>query len=192
MKWLQWLIDNPWAAVVIITVLGQLWKAATKQKGGADEAPPQAEESTFDDPELAERTRKIREEIQRKIAERAKGYPTEQPRPPQAGPEAPPPIIREVVVTPAPILNSGSRQEAQRNAEILEEQAALAEKLRELAHRKAAAQKRTEFEAATADQSAAKRTRTRDAVLDDLCAPEALRRAFILREVLGPPVALRR
>jgi hypothetical protein len=31
----------------------------------------------------------------------------------------------------------------------------------------------------------------RDRILGDLRDPEALRRAFVLREVLGPPVALR-
>jgi hypothetical protein len=56
---------------------------------------------------------------------------------------------------------------------------------------KAAALKRTEFEAATADHSATARTQARSTVLGDLHDPDALRRAFILREVLGPPMALR-
>jgi len=33
--------------------------------------------------------------------------------------------------------------------------------------------------------------KARTVVLDDLRSPQALRRAFVLREVLGPPVALR-
>ena len=41
-------------------------------------------------------------------------------------------------------------------------------------------------------KAAEKRAATRDTVLGDLRSPDALRRAFILREVLGPPVALRR
>ncbi len=56
---------------------------------------------------------------------------------------------------------------------------------------KAAAQKRARFEEATADHSEAALSLSRSTVLDDLRQPAALRRAFILREVLGPPVALR-
>jgi hypothetical protein len=158
---------------------------------GEEAAPPP--ETTFDDPELAERTRKIREEIQRKIAERARGYPTEQPTLPHDEP-AEPPLVREVVVPPAPPMSRRGRTalEAQRQAEILEEQATLAERLREAEQMKIAAQKRARYAAATADNSNAARSLSRSTVLDDLRDPAALRRAFILREVLGPPVALRR
>jgi hypothetical protein len=65
------------------------------------------------------------------------------------------------------------------------------EKLAEAKLMKEAAQKRQAFEAATADPAPAARSETRTAVLDELRTPAALRRAFILREVLGPPVALR-
>ncbi len=161
------------------------------QAGGEETAPPP--EATFDDPELAERTRKIREEIQRKIAERARGYPTEQPTLPLEVPDEPP-LVREVVVTPVPPQprRGLTALEAQRQAEILEEQAALAERLQEAEQMKLAAQKRARYEAATTDQSGAARSQARSTVLDDLRDPAALRRAFILREVLGPPVALRR
>ena len=190
MKVINWLLDNVWAAVIIFTVLAQLWKAITKGKGG-DEAPAPHQEETFDDPELAERTRKIREEIQRKIAERARGYPTEQPTLPLDQPDEPP-LVREVVVTPTPPPRRGlTAFEAQRQAEILEEQAALAERLQEAEQMKLAAQKRARYEAATADQTTVARSLSRSTVLDDLRDPAALRRAFILREVLGPPVALR-
>lgn len=190
MKWLQWLLDNPVLVVVIGGVLAQMMKALFGKKGDDAEAPPQEE---FEDPELAERTRQIREEIQRKIEQRAKGYPTEPPRAPRPEPEpAAPPIIREVVGGPPSAAKPATRFEAQRQAEILEEQAALMERLRQAELMKAAAQKRTEFEIATEDHTAAKRAATRSSVVDDLRSPETLRRAFILREVLGPPVALRR
>jgi hypothetical protein len=35
------------------------------------------------------------------------------------------------------------------------------------------------------------REKNRGELMDDLRDPQALRRAFVLREVLGPPVALR-
>jgi hypothetical protein len=185
MKVINWLLDNIWAAVIIVAVLDQMRKAVFKKKDAAEDSPAAPDETTFEDPELAERTRKIREEIQRKIAERARGYPTEQPVPPRDV-QADPPEVREVVVPEVPsVLRPGaSRLEAQRHAEILEEQATLAEKLREAELMKASVLKRTRYEAATADHSAAARTLSRSSVLDDLRDPDALRRAFILREVL--------
>jgi hypothetical protein len=193
MKVIHWLLDNIWAAVIIVAVLDQLRKAVFKRKDGTEDAPLPPEEKNFEDPELAERTRKIREEIQRKIAERARGYPTEEPTLPRDYSQPEPPVVREVVISEVPsVLRPGaSRLEAQRHAEILEEQATLAEKLREAQLMKAAAVKRAHYEATTADHSAVARTLSRATILGDLHDPATLRRAFILREVLGPPVALR-
>ena len=189
---MDWVSDH---LQFIIAVAGAIawWlnqRRPSQAEGEETASPP---ETTFDDPELAERTRKIREEIQRKIAERARGYPTEQPTRPLDVPGEPP-LVREVVVTQAPPMSRRSRTalEAERQAEILEEQATLVEKLREAEQMKIAAQKRARYEAATADHSDAARSLSRSTVLDDLRDPAALRRAFILREVLGPPVALRR
>jgi hypothetical protein len=157
-----------------------------RRKAGQEEAPPPHVSKTFEDPELAERTRKIREEIQRKIDQRARGYV--QPRVPASStaPESPPPVIREVATA-----RSSHRFDVQRQAEILEEQAAMMEKLREAEVMKAAAQKRVEFETATADPTPQIRAQVRSTVVDDLRSPAALRRAFILREIIGPPAALR-
>jgi hypothetical protein len=189
MKWLKFILDNTWTVVIIGGVLLQLIQAIRKKKAGeetlADESP---KEFQFDDPDLAERTRKIREEIQRKIEQRTRGQ-AETPAP-DTEIEAPPPIIREVAVSRTPV-QAPSRIDVQRQAEILEEQATLMERLREAEFMKAAGKKRTEFEAATADHTAEAQVATRSSVLGDLRSPEALRRAFILREVLGPPVALR-
>jgi len=189
---MDWVFDN---LQIIIAAAGAIaWWLNQRRKGGMEgDEEPVPPETTFEDPELAERTRKIREEIQRKIAERARGYPTEQPTAPIDMTDEPP-LVREVVVTEAPpVPRRGlSAPEAQRQAEILEEQATLAERLREAEQMKIAAQKRARYEAATADHSNTARTLSRSTVLDDLRDPAALRRAFILREVLGPPVALRR
>ena len=189
---MNWVLEH---LQLVIAIAGAIawWLNQRKQASAGDEAPRPAEERGFDDPELAERTRRIREEIQRKIEQRAKGYATEKPSRPAAEIPAPPLIVREVVVTPAPVRpgRGMSHEEAQRQAEILDQQAVLAEKLREAELLKATTLKRTEFEAATADHTAAVRTQTRSTVLEDLRTPDALRRAFILREVLGPPVALR-
>jgi hypothetical protein len=190
MKWLQWMLDNAWTVVIVGGVLLQLFQALVRKKRGADSpaADDQPKEYEFEDPELAERTRKIREEIQRKIEQRTRGEV--EPTTMESEPVAPPPLIREVAVNRTP-AHGISRLEVQRQAEILEEQASLMERLREAEGMKRSAQKRIEFEASTADHSLAARTATRSTVLDDLRSPAALRRAFILREVLGPPVALR-
>ena len=189
---MNWVFDH---LQLIIAIAGGIawWLGQKKQASAGGASPRPAEERGFQDPELAERTRRIREEIQRKIEQRAKGYATEQPRRPVAEVAAPPPLMREVVATPAPVRpgRGMSHEEAQQQAEILEQQAALAEKLREAELMKAASLKRTEFEAATSDHMASARTQTRSTMLEDLRTPDALRRAFILREVLGPPVALR-
>lgn len=199
MKWLQWILDNAWTLIIVGTVLAQLFQAIMRKKDGS-QTPPEGErprEYEFEDPELAERTRKIREEIQRKIAQRQRGGAEpdadEAPAPAAYEPETPPPLIREVVESrPVAAPLTGTRFDTQRQAEVLEQQATLMAKLQEVQRMKASALKRTEFEAATADHGRAARAVSRAGVLDDLRSPAALRRAFILREVLGPPVALRK
>ncbi len=195
MKWLQWLVDNAWTVVIIGGVLAQMLQAIMRKKGGEDAAPeePPEKEYEFEDPELAERTRRIREEIQRKIARRQQGEASE-PAPAAEYAEPPPPVIRDVVVARSepPPVRAAARIDSQRQAEILEQQATWEARLSEARRMKDAAARRTEFEQATTDQRAVKRAAVQSAVLDDLRSPEALRRAFILREVLGPPVALRK
>jgi len=190
---MDWIKDHLQLVIAFAGAVAWWLNQRRSPQAGADGETSPHEGKSFEDPELPERTRRIREEIQRKITERARGYPTEQPTLPLDEP-AEPPLVREVVVTPAPPLprRGLTALEAQRQAEILEEQATLAERLREAEQMRVAAQKRARYEAATADHSDAARSLSRSTVLDDLRDPAALRRAFILREVLGPPVALRR
>lgn len=202
---LDWVTKHAVTLVIIAGVIAQLIKAVRGQKdtdADADATPTTPADRHFEDPELAERTRRIREDIQRKIEERRRaagqgGY-AEPPAAPAPMPEpvsyeVPPPIVREVVVeqAPPPARATTPRLEQQRHAEILEQQAALAEKMRELELMKAAATRRTEFEQATADTRTERKVAARAAMLGELKDAQALRRAFVLREVLGPPVALR-
>lgn len=200
MRWLQWVLDNLWTLLIIAGVAAQLLQSirGRKEQGGrtpdADAAP---EEYEFGDPELAERTRRIREEIQRKIAQRQRGgAPAAETAPEPATFAEAPPVIRESAAGPAPvpapaIPGYATRIDAQRSAEILEQQAALADRLRQAQEMKATALRRAAFEAQTASGVAQARKVARGALLDDLHSPAALRRAFVLREVLGPPVGLR-
>jgi hypothetical protein len=198
MKLIQWALDNLFTLLIIGGVLAQLFQAIRSKKNpeaAPEEAPPK--EYEFEDPELAERTRQIREEIRRKIADRQRGgetggVPGPELAPEPAAYEEPPPLIREVRLEPAsPAAQAQPRLDAQRAAEILEQQAALADRLRQVEEMKASAVRRAAFEASTVAPEAGQRQQRRGALLDDLRDPAALRRAFVLREVLGPPVGLR-
>jgi hypothetical protein len=83
-----------------------------------------------------------------------------------------------------------TREEAARSTEMLAKQAALAEQLRQAVEIKTAALRRIRSgsETLTAERVS---TPVRAAVVDDLRDVAALRRAFVLREIIGPPVALR-
>ena len=188
---MDWVSDH---LQLIIAVAGAVawWLNQRKQVPEGTAEPTQ--EKHFEDPELADRTRRIREEIQRKIEQRSRGYnaPAALPLPET---EALPPRLREVVplspAAPALSRSAKSHLEAQRTAEILEQQAALGEQLRQAQELKAAAFRRTQFETEISSKEVMAAMAVRSALGDDLTNPLSLRRAFILREVLGPPVALR-
>lgn len=212
MSILEWISKNLFTVLVIAGVIAQLIQAmkGKKEEADADNPPVQPPETQFGEiPEEDERARRIREEIRRKIAERrgeAAESPLPEPVPEPAAYDEPPPLMRDEPVAPpvvtrsviaerapeaAAALQRQERFSTERQAEILEQQAAMAERMRELEAMKAAAQRRAAFEALSVSQAAVQREKTRGALLDDLRDPQALRRAFIMREVLGPPVSLR-
>ena len=140
---MEWVLNN---IQVIIAVAGVVayW---LNQRRKAEQPVEPHQSKTFDDPELAERTRRIREEIQRKIEQRARGYAKEQPTVLRDTPPELPPVMREVVVMRQPdppklTRAATSHLEAQRMAEILEQQSTLAEQLKQAQEMKAAAQRR--------------------------------------------------
>lgn len=181
---MRWIFEN---IQVLIAVAGAIAYWLTKMRKKSEEPPPVHEEKTFDDPALAERTRRIREEIQRKIEQRARGRQDEPVAERVEVPE-PPPLPRAVE---RPSLATISRAEARRQAEILEEQATIQERLREAEAMRAAVVQRTAFEIATADRVTESKVRMRKTLLVDVRDPAALRRAFLMKEILGAPVSLR-
>ena len=189
---MDWILDHLW---VVLAAAGAIAQMLMKKKApeGVDDAPPR--EETFADPMLAERTRKIREDIQRKIEERRHGGALTRPEPPpEYAPESVrelPPIVQEVFTTPRQIREEANRAETERHGEVLAQQAALAEQLRHAQAMRAATQKRPEFETKISDLDQTS-DRSRGALVVELRDPAALRRAFVLREILGPPVALKR
>lgn len=191
---IDWIQAN---LVLVLAIAGGIASWLNKRRqdaAGESDAAPSPERS-FEDPELSERTRRIREEIQRKIAQR-NSAPTSAPPLSSEPADAPelPPIFREIFAPeprPVPARPAVSHAESVRTAEILEQQAALAEQLKQAKEMKAAALRRQQYEAEIADKQVAAVVAQTGALKDDLRNPAALRRAFVLREVLGPPVALR-
>lgn len=158
-----------------------------------------------------ERARRIREEIQRKIAER-------RGRAPGSGPAAPPPVPRldpfrpvfqeEARPVPPPIRRAEPSMPPPMpvpapqavnpydDAAALERQRRLAEQLEELEAqrreaRRAASQTRGEGTTVVTAPALGGVAVGARSVAAELRDPRALRRAFVLREVLSAPVALR-
>ncbi len=164
------------------------------------------------DPEQDERVRRIQEEIRRKIAER-RGQPVPPPlAPPELKPfrplfeeTPPPPLARPLEQPPVPAWREEPVREVTVNAyddsAALERQRKLEEQMAELEARRAEARRAAQAAARSGGQEAA--NAAYDAakpdvpglsarrLQDELRNPRALRRAMVLKEVLGAPVALR-
>jgi hypothetical protein len=160
-----------------------------------------------------ENTRRIQEEIRRKIAERQGGgglrpIAEAESLPPslpvsQGGAPAPvarqqPAVRRREVAAPYAMDDTQRATVEREAAAVLESQRALAEQLAMLNQRRAetgrsARAMRENVEWATAAASAAGRARMPDdaSLLSDLRNARSLRKAIVMREVLGTPVALR-
>ena len=204
---MDWIFDHFRLLIGLAAVIAWILKNRSRTENGQGDQTPPAKEYEFDDPELAERTRTIREEIQRKIAER-RGQHTQPPvlsAPVQSKPSriersleaTPPPVIvpetlREALQPkPAPVTQPERRMMTVNVAGEAERQAALMQKLREAELMKAAAQRRAAFVESTADKEPAALQQARAGLSEDLRDPQALRRAFVLREIIGPPVGMR-
>lgn len=194
---MDWIFDNL-QIVLAVAAAFAYWLTQRKQaeQEGEEERGPETEQfPTRVDGELAdeERARRIRDEIRRKIAERAGGMPL----PPPAVPEPPPLYRREpdqqpVRPRPQPMPvepQVAARPEADPWQSIWASQQKLQDQMQALndARRKAA-----EFvspqSAAAAKPAPVVHGISLRAELGDR---DRLRRAIILREVIGPPVGLR-
>jgi len=204
---------------LILAVAGALayWLNQRREAEAARDAeknPPPASlaEADADDPFRAE---KVREEIRRKIAERRGGAPLPEPvraepplveekkfpLPPLARPLAPTdtfggpsrPLVRrtetERRVEPAP-ASVPTTIAPETYAASLERQEQLATKMRELAEQRALVARKAAAVAVT-DAAVAQSARAGHELRHDLRDPRSLRRAMVLREILGAPVALR-
>lgn len=147
-----------------------------------------------------EQTRRVQEEIRRKIAER-RGQPPPRPVTQPVARTVPPPIV-----APRPAYDSGGDALRRILAErVRQREAADSKKLADavLADEadKAATAKAIAMPAAPVSPIRAKvylgvpeapvRSASISGLREDLRDPDKLRRAFVLREILGAPVALR-
>jgi hypothetical protein len=211
---MKWLIQNLGfvivATIVAISFLRGIFRAA---KGGGD-VPPRPRATV--DPEAAERTRRVQEEIRRKIAERRAAAAAERPLGDigrsESRPDYVPPLLPRTRIPPVDPFGGPMRrivkkleEAAERRfeptddtaeREALERQQKLEEQLRALEVTRLAQQRRA------ADIAAAGRRRNEAIVPIELGGPAGrlrqqlrdpreLRRVVVLREILGAPVALR-
>ncbi|HUL53775.1 MAG TPA: hypothetical protein VLT83_10250 [Opitutaceae bacterium] len=183
---MDWLLNHPQVlfliVIAVVAMLQKLKQAHSQDAAGRGPATSQEDE---------ERTRRIQEEIRRRIRER-RGLAPAAP-PPRAGdhpvfPPAPP-MIEEVrpVVVPPPLpvedvtATAGLAAEYERQQKMLQQLQAI----------KAARQTSTSVAPAAAAAAPAAAPVAVGHFVADLRNPAGLRRAIVLREILGPPVGLR-
>jgi hypothetical protein len=200
---MDWILEHIQVVAAIVVAFAYWLKQRHAQKIDGGEAGPLTRPSSMQSAssEDAERTRRIQEEIRRKIAERQRRGPPALPSQPTERPLAPP------LLAPRPVAQSGRDLLRERLAEKLaqaREREAAQQTMRD-ARDRAEAQHADETEravalqrsaplapepavAATSSVAPAANARAWLAALKD---PSEMRRAIVLREILSPPVGLR-
>jgi hypothetical protein len=207
---MEWILAKLPILIFVVVFAAKIFEAIMKARKTKTE-----HESGHDDAAEQRRVAEVQEQIRRRIAERRGEAPTP-PAPPASTP-VPRPIIRRAETTELPDPMGGTLRRVfeemerklqpppvtmpeppplvqHRRAE-LERQQELADQLKALEEQRALAQRRAMNLAAEVREEAESErgvlSAGRTHLLDDLRDPQSLRRAFVLREVLGPPVGLR-
>jgi hypothetical protein len=183
---MDWLLNHPqvlFVIVIAIVAIVQKLKQARSQDA-AGSAPTASQED-------AERTRRIQEEIRRRIRERRGLAPAAPPAPVTAGDEpdfpAPPPMIEEVrpvVVKPPPLPVENAAATAGMATEY-ERQQQMLQQLRSFNAAHQASTAAPPAPVGVVEPVAVSRLPA------DLRSAAGLRRAILLREILGPPLGMR-
>ena len=202
---MDWILDNIQIIIAVAGAIAYWLNARKKDQAGEpadydDDGKPDVNTQTgrsmrehADTMEEDENTRRIQEEIRRKIADRQGGY--------QSTPrfETSP----SDVLTPAEMqarerrqAAEARREEAEREAaEVLERQQALANQLAALQARRAAEEREAKAvwaaEPRPARVTVAAGSRDDAGLLSELLNARSLLKAIVLREVLGTPVVMR-
>ena len=201
---MRWIFENLGFFVFVFVAISMI-RAIRKAMQLTKEGGP-APDETEDQKNL----RRIQEGIRRKIAERRAGATPGQP--PPFGEHRPELETRPAVPPPLPTLDPFGGPAARRPGEgerrvlppvtpalsegaLLARQEQLAEQMRVLEESRLLARRRAAEIAATQQAESVSEAgvlaTARERVLADLREPPTLRRALVLREVLGAPVALR-
>lgn len=195
---MDWIFDN---LQILIAAAAGVAYWLNQRKEAQELEQQQREESAYepDDYDASDdeaRARQIREEIRRKIAERSGGS---RPVILQEPIEQPPPLFERPREDRPPVADPYAHDEWREKPEapvgpsaaeraVLERQKRLEERMRELATQKVQTKKLATV------LTPRRRTRSKSnglrSLRDDLRETDSLRRAVVLREVLGPPVGL--
>lgn len=199
---MDWILDHLQIIIAVAGAIAYWLNARSKEKAGEEadydgdgvpDSPLRRKEEPAHPAERIdydENMRRLREEIQRKIAER-QGHPAGQAIPPL--PRAVPPVLPDWQRQQSEERRAETERES---AVVLERQRALAEQLAELKARRSAASHAAN-EATWATQPAAVAREVGQQAGDDihwlreLRNARSLRKAIVLREVLGTPAGLR-
>lgn len=188
---MDWVLDHLQVLFVIaVAVVAVLQKLKQARSG---ESPP---ESPAMDLDQAERTRRIQEEIRRRIMERRGLAPVLQPEvetdeEPPAFP-VPPPLIEEMQpVMVSPPLEPVMEAPAEEAVSESNQQQQILDQFREAQAELAAGRDRGSASSTFAAAATPGGDRPANRVMTELRSPDGLRRAMLLREILGPPVGLR-
>jgi hypothetical protein len=195
---MDWILNHLF--IVVFVAIGVANMLAKAKKAGAQQRPSQPARGAVD-ADTTERTRRVQEEIRRKIAERTGRMPMSPPTVSPSPPAEPPArnIFQELARQMAEAKKIAEMQqrgqaaaEAQAQQRMEDEQ-----KSRQLAEAQhlAEAQRTLQRQPRTVANSTTDPKTTdanpRDKLLADLREPGSLRRAWMLREILGEPVGLR-
>jgi hypothetical protein len=178
---INWLLSKP--QLIFLFFAGAVWLIKLINRARAETRDPEPEtretgrlEANGRDPDEAQRTRRVREDILRKIAER------------RAGTAAPPPRVREARPGPATPAIAGAASSGNRGTS----QGAAATGSAVVQAPVAGPLAGTPFAPPASPLSGGVPIPTAGSLwLDELRTRDSARRAILVREILGPPVALR-
>ncbi|WP_156469176.1 hypothetical protein [Cephaloticoccus primus] len=195
---MDWILDHLQLVIAVAAAFAYWLSARRQQQAENDQGPEQQPQAQLHDEESAarqraEQARRIREEIQRKIAER-QGRPVPLPSSQQARPQPrPAPAAPQYSAPARPDLYAALREQQQRieaERRRLEEARQRAAQIRSgagVGGRSGGARRRNP--AGTRSAAAAAAAGTVGDIRVELRDRAALKRALVLREILGPPVA---
>jgi hypothetical protein len=180
---MEWVLNNLQILFLVAIAVVAIMQRLKKATGEADSRP-----AAPADPDEEARTRRIQEEIRRRIMERRGLVPAGAPAAENAPVPMAPPMIEEVrpIRMEYPATAAAETPADRRLAAELKRQQELNDQVRELVDARRMRQTAVATESArTALAASAARP------LPDLRSHAGLRRAILLREILGPPVGLR-